>query len=202
MRNSVWLRLVGDDYIELAFRTARDADPQALLTYNDYGIEEETAEAESKRTAVIELLRRMVARRVPLDALGVQSHLAGAGAKYGAGLMEFLGAVRELGLQIFVTEMDVNDRSLPADVTTRDAAVAATYRAYLEMVLREPAVRAVLTWGITDKHTWLNHEGARADGLAERALPFDAEMQAAPAFFAMRESFETRADAVSRGNRA
>jgi endo-1,4-beta-xylanase len=198
MRRSLWLRLVGDDYMELAFRTAREADPEALLTYNEYGIEAESAEAERKREAVMVMLRRMVARRVPVDAVGVQSHIAGAGAVYGAGLMRFIGAVRELGLQVFVTEMDVNDRALPASVGARDAAGAAAYKSYLDLVLGDAAVRAVLTWGITDRYTWLNHEQTRADGLAERALPFDGDGRAKPAFYAMRDGFDGRVELGAR----
>ncbi len=208
LRNSVWLRLIDEDYIELAFKTAREADPQALLTYNDYGIEPETHAGEQKREAVIEMLRRMVARRVPLDAVGVQSHIAAAvstdgnksaASQVGAGLMRFIAAVRELGLQVFVTEMDVNDRALAADEPGRDAAVAAAYRQYLEMVLGDPAVRLVLTWGITDRYTWLGHEDGRADGKLERPLPFDAEGKAKAAFFAMRGAFDQREAAVSHG---
>jgi len=194
LRNSLWLRLIGEDYIELAFKTAREADPQALLTYNEYGIEEETRAGEQKREAVIEMLRRMVARRVPVDAVGVQSHIAAGrtGVAYGAGLMRFIAAVRELGLQVFITEMDVNDRALAADEPGRDAAVAAAYKQYLELVLGDPAVRAVLTWGITDRYTWIDHEEGRADGKPERPLPFDAEGKAKASFFAVRDAFDLR----------
>jgi endo-1,4-beta-xylanase len=198
LRNSLWLRLVGEEYIELAFKTAREADPQALLTYNEYGIEEETRAGEQKREAAIEMLRRMVARRVPVDAVGVQSHIAasvaagGTGTQYGAGLMRFIAAVRELGLQVFITEMDVNDRALAADGPGRDAAVAAAYKQYLELALGDPAVRAVLTWGITDRYTWLGQEEGRADGKPERPLPFDAEGKAKASFYAVREAFDQR----------
>jgi endo-1,4-beta-xylanase len=201
LRNSVWLRLIGEEYIELAFKTAREADPQALLTYNEYGIEEETRAGEQKREAVIEMLRRMVARRVPVDAVGVQSHIAAAAtaggsqtadSQYGAGLMRFIAAARELGLQVFITEMDVNDRALAADGPGRDAAVAEAYRQYLELVLGDPAVRLVLTWGITDRHTWLDHEEGRADGKAERPLLFDVEGKAKASFFAVRDAFDLR----------
>lgn len=205
MRNSPWLRLAGEDYIELAFRTARNADPQALLTYNDYGIEAETPDAESKRQSVMELLRRMVTRRVPIDAVGVQSHISAAIASasaasgtpaasfgYGTGILRFIAAARELGLQVFVTEMDVNDRRLPGEVSSRDAAIAAAYKQYLDLVLADPAVRAVLTWGITDRYTWLNHEGGRTDVQAERPLPFDPDYAAVPAFFSMRAAFDAR----------
>lgn len=199
LRNSPWLRLIGEDYIELAFRTAREADPQALLTYNDYGLEPETREGDRKRMSAIEMLRRMVARRVPVDAVGVQSHIAasaaqakGTGPEYGAGLMGFIAAARELGLQVFITEMDVDDRALAADVAERDAAVAAAYKQYLDLVLADPAVRLVLTWGITDRYTWLDHDQSRADGKPERPLPFDAEGKATPAFFAVRGALAAR----------
>ena len=198
LRDSLWLRLIGEEYIELAFKTAREADPQALLTYNEYGIEEETRAGEQKREAAIEMLRRMVARRVPVDAVGVQSHIAAAvvagetGVQVGAGLMRFIAAVRELGLQVFITEMDVNDRALAADGPGRDAAVAAAYKQYLELALADPAVKAVLTWGITDRYTWLGQEEGRADGKPERPLPFDAEGKAKASFYAVREAFDQR----------
>jgi endo-1,4-beta-xylanase len=183
LRNSSWLRLAGEEYIELAFKTAREADPQALLTYNDYGIEAETHTGEQKRAAVLELLRRMLARRAPVDAVGVQSHIsAGGDGRYGAGLMRFIAEVRELGLQVFITEMDVNDRALAPDVAVRDAAVAAAYRRYADLVLNDAAVKMVLTWGITDRYTWLNQEGGRTDGKPERPLLFDAAGRAKAAF--------------------
>ena len=120
LRDSPWLRLVGDDYIEVAFRAARRADPQALLAYNDYGIEAENAGDEAKRQAVLMLLRRMRARQVPIDAVGVQSHIsAGPNGRYGQGLMKFIASVRELDMQVFITEMDVNDRALGPDIATR-----------------------------------------------------------------------------------
>ncbi len=191
LRDSPWLRLVGDDYIEVAFRTARNADPQALLTYNDYGIESESAGDEAKRQAVLLLLRRLRARQVPIDAVGIQSHIsAGPNFHYGAGLMKFIASVRELDLQVFLTEMEVNDRALPPTAMERDQAVAATYRDYLDLVLADPAVTALLTWGITDRYTWLNHEDARADGKPERPLPFDSNYKPKSAFFAIRDAFD------------
>ena len=193
LRKSPWLDLVGDDYIELAFRTARQADPTALLTYNDYGIEFDSAAQIEKRGQVMMLVRRLRARGVPIDAVGVQSHLdAGAGLP-GAGLQEFVRELRRMGLQVFITELDVNDKSLPAAVAERDAAVARIYRDYLTMMLAEPNVTAVLTWGVTDRYTWLNGpKYGRADGKPERPLPFDSDYQPAPAFFAERDAIDSR----------
>ena len=201
MRKSPWQTVLGGDgfgknggtvpeYIEVAFRTARRVDPKAMLCYNDYGIEAEDEGSAKKRAAVMGLLRGMQAKGVPVDALGVQSHIAAGGsAVYGAGLKAMIAEARAMGLKVLVTEMDVNDRALGPYIATRDKAVAETYGSYLKTVVSDPAVIAVLTWGITDKYTWLNGEDSRKDGVPERPLPFDAELRAKPAVGAMRQAF-------------
>lgn len=188
LRESPWLKLMGPDYLAIAYETARAADGNALLTYNDYGIEGEDSASAKKREAVLELVRGLKEKGL-VDAVGVQSHVS-AGGSYGAGLADFLRTVAAMELQIYLTEMDVNDRKLGPDAALRDAAVAKTYREYLELAVREPAVKAVLTWGITDAHTWLNGEDAREDHLPERCLPFDRELRPVEAFWAMRGAFD------------
>ena len=192
LRNSAWMNLLGPDYIEIAFRTARNADPQALLTYNDYGIECETPGNQQKRQALLTMLRRMKARNVPIDAVGIQSHVEPPDV-FGEGLLHFLAEVRGMGLQVFLTEMDVNDRKLPGDIARRDQGVAETYSRYLDLTLSDPSVHALLTWGLSDRHTWLNSEGARPDHEQERCLPFDRELAPKSAFFAIRNSIDRRA---------
>ncbi len=194
LRNSPWLQLLGPSYIDLAFRTARAVDPKALLTYNEYGLEGEGAGDAAKRAAVLELLRGMQTRGVPIDAVGLQSHLsAGGGASYGPGLQQFLRTVQAMGLKVMLTEMDVNDRALPPDVATRDAAVAATYAHYLRLTLPDPNVLALLTWGLTDKYTWLNGEDGRTDKLRERPLPFDGMLRPKLAYVAEVEAVRSAA---------
>jgi endo-1,4-beta-xylanase len=127
----------------------------------------------------------MQQRGVPIDAVGIQSHIsAGPNHTYGPALTRFMDDIQSVGLKIMLTEMDVNDRDLPADIPTRDKAVADLYASYLHTTLANPAVVALLTWGITDKYTWLNHEGARPDGQPERCLPFDANLNPTAAFTA------------------
>jgi endo-1,4-beta-xylanase len=192
--SSPWFELLGPGYIDLAFRTAREVDPSALLTYNEYGIEYDNEEEEKKRAATLTLLRRMKAENVPLDALGIQSHIRATSKDgFGKGLAELRDGARALGLQVFVTEMDVNDDAVEADdIAERDRIVAGVYRDYLTKVLEGPEVKAVLTWGATDKNSWLNTRNIRKihpDRL-QRPLPFDSDYAATPAFFAMRESFD------------
>jgi endo-1,4-beta-xylanase len=194
LRNSPWLQLIGPSYIEMAFRAARRGDRTALLTYNDYGIELDTPDQIDKRGQVMMLVRRMQARGVPIDAVGVQSHLSAGDPMPGDGLLHFVRELGAMNLQVFITEMDINDRKLPESVPERDAAVAKIYREYLTMMLAEPNVNVALTWGITDRYTWLNGlpHASRADGKPERPLPFDYDYQPTPAFFAERDAIDTR----------
>lgn len=194
LRNSPWLGLVGPDYVELAFQTAAAADPGAKLTYNDYDIELDTPEQSSKRGHVLMLVRRLKARNIPIHAVGIQSHLKAAGPQPGAGLQTFLRELRKMGLDAYITELDVNTRGLEGGPEAQDFAVAQVYRNYLGLVLPEPNVPAALTWGITDAHTWLNESkeqwARREDGARQRPLPFDDKLQPVPAFVTLRSAID------------
>jgi len=176
LRKSPWLELIGPDYIELAFRTAAEADPHANLPIT------------TTTLSRIRPGRRKSGRRcwhccagsspgVPIHAVGVQSHLPADGDQPGAGLQSFIREAAKMGLEVYVTEMDVKFHGQNATQTEEDAAVAAVYRNYLNLVLAEPNVPNVLTWGITDAHTWLTHLNHEAPGTApairQRPMPFD-----------------------------
>lgn len=193
--SSPWMQVLGPEFIDIAFKTAREADPKALLTYNEYGIEYDTEEEGKKRAAVLGLLRRMKASGTPLDALGIQSHMrAGGKDSFGKGITELIASTREMGLQVFITEMDVKDEDIDSnDIGVIDHEVANVYRDYLTTVLHDPSVKAVLTWGVSDKHTWLNRPSQRkknSDRVA-RPLPFDKDYAPKEAFFAIRDAFES-----------
>jgi endo-1,4-beta-xylanase len=193
--SSPWFEMLGSEYIDLAFRTAREADPTALLTYNDYGIEYDNEEESKKRAGVLALLRRMKADKVPLDALGIQSHLhAVSSGAFNKGVRELMDGAKALGLQVFVTELDVNDDAVATpDMAERDRTVADVYGSYLTAALDGPELRAVLTWGTSDRNTWLNHGTKfrkRHPERLQRPLPFGPDNEPTPAFFAMREAFD------------
>jgi endo-1,4-beta-xylanase len=193
--SSPWFQMLGPGYIDLAFRTARETDPTALLTYNDYSIEYDNKEEGKKRAAVLALLRRMKAEKVPIDALGIQSHLHAVSKDgFSRGVRELIDGAKTLGLQVFLTELDVNDDSVAtADMAERDKIVADVYRSYLGTALDGPEVKAVLTWGASDKNTWLNNGTKfrkQHPERLQRPLPFDPDYAPAPAFFAMRDRFD------------
>jgi endo-1,4-beta-xylanase len=189
LRNSQWMKLLGPGYIDTAFKSARKADPRALLFYNEYGLEGEDAASAAKRVAVLALLHDLLRRDIPVDGIGIQSHIV-AGHTYGPGLREFIKSAHQMGLRVMLTELDVNDRELALTTSYRDSAVAATYDRYLRSALADGYVSGVITWGITDRVTWLDKdkEAARTDGAAQRPLPFDMQLNPKPAFVAQRRA--------------
>jgi len=191
LRNTPWLQLLGPNYIEIAFRAAARADPQALLLYNDNRMDYDTPEQEAKRTAVLKLLERLKSREVPVHALGMQAHLRGEESRFNAKkLKAFLHDVAAIGLKILITEMDVRDRKLPRNIDVRDRIVARCYEDYLSVVLDEPAVNAVITWGLSDRYSWLSWAAPREDGAPVRPLPLAANLNRKLAWNAIARSFD------------
>jgi endo-1,4-beta-xylanase len=191
LRNSLWYQLLGPSYIDIAFRAAAAADPNALLVYNDYGLEVDNADQNARRTEVLKLLERLKSQGVPIQALGTQAHLWAGESRFNpTKLRQFFRDVASLDLKILITELDVVDRNLPRDIAQRDRGVADTYRAYLDAALDEPAVIAVLTWGLSDRRTWLSRARPRRDGAPVRPLPFDAQMRSKPAYEAIGAAFD------------
>jgi endo-1,4-beta-xylanase len=174
LRSTPWLKFLGQDYIELAFRVAADADPHALLFYNDYDLDYDTPEADAKRTAVLKLLTDLKSKGTPIHGLGIQAHLTGTETRFNPQkFTTFLAQVADLGLKIMITEMDVIDQGLPREPNIRDRIVAGIYEDYLVAALSQKAVIGILNWGISDRHTWIAEFFPRQDGTAVRPLPFD-----------------------------
>ncbi len=195
LRKSFWYDAVGPDYIELAFHTARAADPHARLTYNDYGVETSSAEHTERRRLILDLLRSMQQRRVPLDAVGIQSHIKAAQPDtFGPGLAEYIAAIQSMGLEVYLTELDVNEDDIASnDPAIRDAEVAKTYASFLQVALANPAVKLMLTWGVTNRRTWLNDgptHHRKQPNRPQRSLPFDPQYRPTPAFFAIRNTLD------------
>ncbi len=191
LRLSPWFRALGPGYLDTAFRAAREAAPRARLALADYGLEyDDERWMVEKRGTMLDLLERLKAAGVPIDALAIQGHLEGARhPAFGAGLRRFLADVASLGLEIYVTELDVNDQKVPGAVARRDITVADSYRAFLDVVLDEPAVKRVTTWGLSDRHTSKRDMFPRADGAPVRPLPFDAALRPKLAYQAMVDAF-------------
>jgi endo-1,4-beta-xylanase len=188
LRNSLWLQIIGPDFIAKAFEYAHEADPGAILRYNDYGLE-----GAAKRHKLITLIRSLQEQGVPVMAIGSQTHVNVSSPSFEAE-DQALTELATLGLPIHITELDVNgsqggQRSNGADVannaaTTQGGLVdnanqrlanqyANLFRAFLK---HRDSVKVVTLWGVNDGVSW------RAGG---RPLLFDANDQPKPAFDAV-----------------
>jgi endo-1,4-beta-xylanase len=180
----------GYDFIDFCLRTAREAAPQAKLAINDYWIECAAQVCEGKRGSVIDMFRKLKEMGSPLDAMGIQSHLYSRMPVDPDATFDLINEAAGLGLESWISELDVNDSTLPADIAERDALVADIYARYLAGTLRHPAVKRVIFWGISDYYNWVLYDKEHWDqrppetGDARPAL-FDTANEPKAAFHAV-----------------
>ena len=179
-RSNVFTQAMGAvDQLDLCFHLARENAPHAQLVYNDFMHWD--AGSAKHRAGVLRLLTALKSRGTPVDALGLQSHISAPSAEApssGAEQLEwrkFLDEVSALGLQLLITEFDVNDRNLLADIPSRDAGVAAAARDYLDLTFSYPNLGDFLFWGLIDADSWLQKWPgiARQDSTEMRPAPYD-----------------------------
>ena len=176
LRHNVWLDGIGPDYIALAFRFAHEADPTAKLFYNDYLIENPGPKA----TAVKRLVRDLVASHVPINGVGFQLHTLPA-LFSAPDLARKMAEFSRLGLDVAITEHDVW-LAPPFDHAAL-LAQARVYRASLASCLAAPNCHTYVTWGFTDRYSWIP---STFPPFGE-ALPFDANLVPKPAAYALHD---------------
>jgi endo-1,4-beta-xylanase len=187
LRPSVWSKQLGADYLPIALRAAAAADPDARLVLNEYDIEYRGPRFAARRRALVQLLRSLRDRDVPLHAVGLQSHLFAGRALDRDGLQALLVEIAALKLDVLITELDVIDYDLPASVNERDAMVAGMAGRFLESVRDVVRPKAILTWGLSDRYTWVPIYFKRPDGMPNRPLPLDADLKRKPLFDVIEE---------------
>jgi endo-1,4-beta-xylanase len=174
LRPGFYLNAIGPEYIELAFRTARAADPDAGLFYNDYNIEGIGAKSDSAYKLVADL----VARGVPITGVGFESHfiVGQLPQNVDATIQRFAA----LGLKVHITELDIR---VPLQSTAGSLQTQAqNYRDYVASCMRFPACDVVVLWGFTDKESWIP---STFSGFGD-ALIFDSLFQPKPAFTSLQ----------------
>ena len=182
LRDTIWLRGIGPEYIDLTFRWAHEADPDAQLFYNDYAAEG----LGPKSDAVYDLVQGLVERGVPIDGVGLQMHVSlrwPPDAEAVAANMARLGA---LGLQVHVTEMDVRIQDGVGTPEQRLAAQARIYRDIVNVCLESSACKAFVTWGFTDRHSWI----PAFTGHPDTPLLFDESYRPKPAYYAIMDALD------------
>ena len=187
LRNSPWSQIIGPDFIARAFEYAHEADPYAILRYNDYGLENP-----AKRQKLITLIKQLQAQKVPVMAIGTQTHIS-VSAPTPEEEDRALTELETLGLPLHITELDVNSaqggqRNTGADIANNAATtqgglvdeanqrLANQYAGLFSVFLKHKSVKLVTFWGVNDRVSW------RANG---RPLLFDGNDQPKPAFDAV-----------------
>ena len=180
MRDGVWLRWIGPEYVPMAFRFAHDADPSAQLFYNDY----DWRSPGPKTDHILELAQHIRETGAPIDGVGIQLHVLHS-LKVAAELSK-LRAIARAGFDVAMTEVD-NRRKLP----TTTAALDDQERKFgdlLGMCLAIPRCRTFNLWGFTDRHSWIpgSFPGFGAGTVMDKRL------RPKPAFFALRRALLSR----------
>jgi endo-1,4-beta-xylanase len=210
LRSSPWLKAIGEDYIAEAFRAAHEADPDAILVYNDYNIE-----LGYKRPKALELLKKLIEQEVPIHAVGIQSHWRMDNPPL-AETEESIKQYSALGLKVMITELDIGvlpTKYQGADISTRETMTAeqATvmnpytkglpdevaqqqaerYRQAFELFLRyKDVIGRVTLWGPHDGNSWL--DGFPIRGRTDYPLLFDRQLRPKPAFFALQKLAQSK----------
>lgn len=180
LRPTIWQRAIGIDHLAMAFDAAHAADPAAKLIINEYDVEYVGERYRNRRLALTALVRSLVDRKVPIHGVGIQGHLRADLEIDIEGLKKFAKDMKALGLKVSVTELDVIDNLLPADVAQRDRRVSQCAEAFLTALNEVDRLDSVLSWGITDKYTWVPMYYKRADGLKNRPLPLTEQYAPKP----------------------
>jgi endo-1,4-beta-xylanase len=170
LRSTYWFDHIGRAYLEIAFRTARAADADVALFYNDYNIEGIGPKSDS----VYAMVKGFLARGVPINGVGLQAHftLNGVPSTLGANIARFAA----LGLKVHITELDVR-----VPVPSTNASLTAQAQNYHDVVatcIQNKGCELVTTWGFTDKDSWVP---STFPGFGD-ALPWDNVFGRKPAY--------------------
>lgn len=198
-RRTTFQRAFGNEYVARALETARELDPTARLIINDYSLCQDNPVDAARRTAMLRLVESLKARGAPLDCVGLQGHLEIAkGAIPRSELAAFLEDLAAMGVEIAVTELDVLEDDRNDSVAKRDSAVAGIVEDYLDVVLANPAVTSVVTWGLSDAHSWLQDKDAATKTAQtcapvdchnlNRGLPYDGQFRPKPMQEVLRQA--------------
>lgn len=187
--DSQLFKRLGEKYIELAFKWAKEADPNAKLFLNDWG-----SDSINKRSnKLYEIVKNLIAKKVSIDGIGFQMHLGLGRCKTSPTIPE-MSSIREnfkrfsdLGLEIHITEMDIQVNYGEGTVEEKLRQQAEAYKNILETALEFTNFKALVVWGVNDKYTWIT---GLNEGSEDAPLIFDKENKPKLAYFALKEALE------------
>lgn len=176
-----WYEKLGPDYVEKAFRWAREADPEAVLILNDFGNEGLTKISNT----MYDLVKDLKNKGVPIDGIGMQMHLNAAKPPNKTEVIKNMKRFGALGAQIYITEFDVDLSKISGTREEKYATQAQIYKEMAEACLESKVCKSFSTFEFSDAKTWYNSIG---ENTAD-PLPFDRKYEPKPAYFTLREVF-------------
>jgi endo-1,4-beta-xylanase len=179
LRDTVFRQKLGDEYIADAFRLAREADPGALLFYNDYGGEGMGAKSDQ----IYDLVRGLQGQGVPIDGVGLQMHISASSRASDASIAANMRRLASLGLLVNISEMDVRVNGVAGSLASRLDAQRSAYHAVVGLCVAEPRCHAITFWGFTDAHTWIS---------GDSPLLYDEQYAPKPAYYGVLDALRGR----------
>ena len=175
-KNCVWQQAIGDDYVDSAFVYAHQADPDAELYLNDYGVE---FQGKAKSAAFYNLAVRMKKAGIPIDGVGLQCHFS-IGDVDSLRLDQTIGRFEEAGLKCIITELDMG---IPDTSDKNLEEQARSYRVITDIMLNHDNCTSMVIWGLKDNNSWRE---------SSNPLLFTAQLDKKPAYFAVRSAMRHR----------
>jgi len=208
--NNFFYARLGEKFIEDAFVIAHTVSPQTILILNDnivYGPHGQGSDdgvwtnsvINGESNAIFDFVKKKVARRVPIEGVGIESHLVAndfvsedmeAGLqKYGEDLAAMMKKYQEIGVDVYITELDVNIADLPSDWSgqQKQELKAGIYRTIFATCLAAENCKSVTTWGFSDTATWMLTDGYPY-GPGESPLPLDMNYQPTFSSYAINQA--------------
>lgn len=174
LESTIWYEAMGEEYIDIAFRAAHEADSSATLYLNEYGLERDG----ERWDALIALISRLKKRGVPIDGIGFESHIYGDGDYIdGPTLKRHFDELARHGLNVRISEIDVTGDHPKMQVEQ--------YVLALDVCLRSPNCTAYSTWGITDRYGSTTRSD-RYPLVFGTSLLWDAELKPKAAYEALQ----------------
>ncbi|MER2605521.1 MAG: endo-1,4-beta-xylanase [Siculibacillus sp.] len=180
-RNGPWYEAMGPDYIYRAFARAQKVEPGVKLVLNEAFTESATPLGLAVRQNLLRLVDEIKHRGLRLDAVGLQGHIRAFNPLDADGWRRFLSDLAARGVEIYITEVDVDDRMFKGTDAERDAQCATVWRRLIDTALDEPKVTTIITWELADRYSSYVDEY----GPTTRPLPFDRDLKPKPAYDAL-----------------
>jgi endo-1,4-beta-xylanase len=194
-RTGPWFEAMGSSYVRRAFERTARADPSTRLVLNEAHCERNDSVGQKIRAGLLRLIDELLDAGIVLDAVGLQGHLQPSKTYSDKVFTDFLWKLHSRGLNIYISEFDVEDSRYPTGLRSRDKRVANRTYQFLSEVLKVPSVKALICWQLSDRYSWYHNMALEDNPRAKRLprpLPFDERLRPKASYHAMVRAFRER----------